>query len=241
LSAKPGRQEAGAGGRPDTAGHPQAEPAESGAQVRPIRIIVADDHPVVREGLVVILGTQPDMEVVGEASDGATLLELAAALAPDVALVDLEMPGVDGVTAIGQLAQLAPTTRALVLTAFDSDERIIGALRAGARGYLLKGAPRAEIFQAVRVVGGGGSLIQAPVAARLADRLARPDPPALTAREREVLRLIAQGQANKTIAHTLGVAERTVKFHVSGIFARLGVVNRTEAVARAAQLGLIDL
>jgi len=206
-----------------------------------IRIVIADDHPVVREGLAAILGTQPDFEVVGEAADGAALVELAAALAPAVALVDLEMPGLDGASAIRRMREAAPATRALVLTAFDTDERIIGALQAGAQGYLLKGAPRGEIFAAVRTVGAGGSLIQPPVAARLIGRLVRPEPPALTARELEVLRLIAQGRANKEIAAAIGVSERTVKFHVSGILGRLGAANRTEAVSRAAQLGLIEL
>lgn len=206
-----------------------------------IRIVVADDHPVVREGLAAILGTQPDLEVVGEAGDGDALLALAAALRPDVALVDLEMPGLDGAGAIRRLPEVSPATRALVLTAFDSDERIIGALAAGARGYLLKGAPRATIFEAVRAVAAGGSLLQPPVAARLAARVARPEPPALTPREREVLRLVAQGRSNRAIAAALGLAERTVKFHLSAAMTRLGAANRAEAVALAAQHGLIEL
>jgi DNA-binding NarL/FixJ family response regulator len=206
-----------------------------------ITIVIADDHPVVREGLAAILATQPDFAVVGEAADGVALLRLAAALRPAVALVDLAMPELDGAAAIAQLRDVAPETRALVLTAFDSDERIIGAIQAGARGYLLKGAPRAEIFAAVREVAAGGSLLQPPVAARLVARVARPDPPALTARELEVLRLVAQGRANKEVAAALGVTERTVKFHLSAIMSRLGAANRTEAVALAAQHGLIEL
>jgi DNA-binding NarL/FixJ family response regulator len=206
-----------------------------------ISIVIADDHPVVREGLAAILATQPDFAVVGEAADGVALLRLAAALRPAVALVDLAMPELDGAAAIAQLRDVAPETRALVLTAFDSDERIIGAIQAGARGYLLKGAPRAEIFAAVREVAAGGSLLQPPVAARLVARVARPDPPALTARELEVLRLVAQGRANKEVAAALGVTERTVKFHLSAIMSRLGAANRTEAVALAAQHGLIEL
>lgn len=206
-----------------------------------IRIVVADDHPVVREGLAAILATQPDFAVVGEAADGAALLALAVALRPDVALVDLAMPILDGAAAIARLRTEAPSTRALVLTAFDSDERIIGAITAGARGYLLKGAPRAEIFAAVRVVAGGGSLLQPPVAARLVARVASPAAPALGPRALEVLRLVAQGRANKEIAAALGVSERTVKFHLSTIMARLGAANRTEAVTLAAQRGLITL
>lgn len=206
-----------------------------------IRIVIADDHPIVREGLAAILGTQPDFVVVGEAGDGAELLALAAAHSPDIALVDLAMPGLDGAAAIARLADVAPATRALVLTAFDSDERIIGAIAAGARGYLLKGAPRAEIFVAVRVVAAGGSLLHPPVAARLVAQVARPAPPALTPRELEVLRLVARGLPNKAIAAALGIAERTVKFHLSGAMASLGATNRTEAVARAAQHGLVEL
>ncbi len=206
-----------------------------------ITILIADDHPVVREGLAAILATQPDFTVVGEAADGAELLRLAAERRPAVALVDLAMPVLDGAAAIARLQEVAPETRALVLTAFDSDERIIGAIEAGARGYLLKGAPRNEIFAAVRLVAEGGSLLQPPVAARLVARVARPTAPALTPRELEVLQLVAQGRANKEIAAALGVTERTVKFHLSAIMTRLGAANRTEAVALAAQLGLIEL
>lgn len=206
-----------------------------------IRIVVADDHPVVRDGLVAILGTQNDFVVVGEAADGVELLQLASRLHPDLALVDLEMPNIDGVEAIRRLRELAPETRALVLTAFDGDERIIGALAAGARGYLLKGAPRAEIFQAVRVVGAGGSMLQGPVAARLIEHLARPAPPEITPREREVLEMLARGRANKEIAAALGVAERTIKFHVSALMQKLGAANRTEVVTLAAQQGLVEL
>jgi DNA-binding NarL/FixJ family response regulator len=206
-----------------------------------IRILVADDHPVVREGLVAILGTQPDLEVVGEAADGLALVELAARLRPDLARVDLEMPGLDGIAAIGRLREAAPETRALVLTAFDSDERIIGALEAGARGYLLKGAPRAEIFAAIRTIAAGGSMLHGPVAARLVSRLARPLPPALTERELQVLALLARGRLNKEIAAELGISERTVKFHVSALMGKLGAGNRTEAVSLAAQRGLVEL
>jgi DNA-binding NarL/FixJ family response regulator len=206
-----------------------------------IRIIVADDHPVVREGLAAILATQPDFLVVGEAADGDELLARAAELRPDVALVDLAMPGRDGEAAIRRLPEVAPETRALVLTAFDSDERIIGAVAAGARGYLLKGAPRATIFEAVRAVAAGGSLLQPPVAARLVAHVARPEPPRLRPRELEVLRLVARGLANRAIAAELGISERTVKFHLSAAMGRLGAANRAEAVARAAQQGLITL
>lgn len=206
----------------------------------PIRILVADDHPIVRDGLVAVLGTQADFLVVGEAADGAALLVQALALRPAVVLADLEMPLLDGVTAIRRLRELAPELPVLVLTAFDTDDRIIGALQAGARGYLLKGAPRSEIFHAIRVVSAGGSLLHPPVAARVIRHLSALDAHApLSPREQEVLRLVAQGQPNKIIAAALAISERTVKFHVSAIMAKLGAGNRTESVAIATQRGLL--
>lgn len=206
-----------------------------------IRILIADDHPIVREGLSAVLETQPDFAVVGQAADGVQVVALAATLRPDVILLDLEMPGLDGVAALRAVRAADPAARAIVFTAFDTDERILAAVRAGAQGYLLKGAPRDELFQAVRVVHRGGSLIQPVVAARLLQQVVAPPPEALTEREAEVLRLLAQGRQNKEIADTLAISERTVKFHVSGILAKLGAGNRTEAVARAAQLGMVEL
>ena len=214
----------------------------------PIRILIADDHPVVRDGLAAMLGTQPDFAVVGLAVDGAEAVQQAVRLRPDVVLLDLEMPGLDGVGALAQMRTAAPAARAIVFTAFDTDERIVGAVRAGAQGYLLKGVPREELFHAIRVVSQGGSLLQPVVASKLMRRMAAPatangslSAPALTEREQEVLRWLAQGRVNKEIAAELGISERTVKFHVSSIFAKLGATNRTEAVTLAVQRGLVSL
>ncbi len=211
----------------------------------PIRILVADDHPIVRDGLVAVLSTQPDFEVVGEAADGRQVVEQALAFQPDVILLDLEMPEVDGVQALEQLRKLGQSVRAVVFTAFDTDERILSALRAGAKGYLLKGAPREELFNAVRVVHAGGSLLQPVVASRLLERFSEAvplmaAPEQLTPRELEVLAWVAQGHPNKEIAERLSISQRTVKFHVSSIMGKLGAANRTEAVALAVQHGLIE-
>jgi DNA-binding NarL/FixJ family response regulator len=210
-----------------------------------IRILVADDHPMLREGLVGVLSTQPDFEVVGEAADGSETVRLAEALSPDVILLDLEMPGTDGVAALEGLRDAGSGARAIVFTAYDTDERILGALRAGARGYLLKGASRAEIFGAVRTVHAGSSLLQPGVTARLLEHIERGDGGAranqLTPRELEVLGSISEGLHNSEIAERLFVTERTVKFHVSSILAKLGADNRTEAVAIAARRGLIRM
>jgi DNA-binding NarL/FixJ family response regulator len=205
-----------------------------------IRILVADDHPMLREGLVAVLGTQPDFEVVGEAADGSEVARLAGALRPDVVLLDLEMPGTDGIAALRELREAGSEAKTVVFTAYDTDERVLGSLRAGANGYLLKGASREEIFAAVRTVAAGGSLFGPGVAPRLLQGTnGGPEP--LTPREREVLSLLAEGLPNREIASRLFVTERTVKFHVSSILGKLGARNRTEAVTIAVQRGLIQL
>ena len=207
-----------------------------------IRLLVADDHPMLREGLVAVLGTQPDFEVVGEASDGEEVVRLAGDLGPDVILLDLEMPGVDGIEALQRLRKAGSSAQTVVFTAYDTDERILGALRAGARGYLLKGASRADIFSAIRTVNAGSSLLGPAVTSRLLGRLGEhPEENPLTPREIEVLSLMSRGLKNADIAERLFISERTVKFHVGSILAKLGASNRTEAVTIAAQRDLVRL
>ena len=209
-----------------------------------IRIAIADDHPVVREGLVAMLETEPDFQVVGTAATGAEAVALVARTDPDVMLLDLELPELDGVAVLRRLVAEVARVRVIVFTVFDTDERIIAAVEAGAAGYLLKGAPRAELFAAVRTVAAGGSLL-ASVASSAVLRRVRgevpPGGPSLTLREREVLEALARGLGNKQIAAELGVSERTVKFHVSSLFAKLGAGNRTEAVTIAARAGLVSI
>jgi DNA-binding NarL/FixJ family response regulator len=212
----------------------------------PIRILLADDHPIVRDGLAAILGTQPDFAVVGQASTGAEAVSLAAQLHPAVILLDLEMPGMDGVEALRRIRALKSDAQIIVFTAFDSDERIVGAVQAGAKGYLLKGAPRDELFKAIRVVSEGGSLLQPVVASKLMQHISHqnqntPWEEPLTGREMDVLQLLAQGRSNKEIGASLVISERTVKFHVSSILGKLAASNRTEAVTIAAQRGLVKL
>ncbi len=206
-----------------------------------IRVFVVDDHPIVRQGLVMVLGDVPDFAVVGAAGSVAEAVAQIGRLHPDVALLDLELAGEDGVAAIPPIAAASPETRLLIFTAYDTDERVFGAVEAGANGYLLKGAPTEEIARAIRAVAAGGSHLEPRVAARLvaAVRTARRGNGGLSAREYEVLRLIAAGLANKEIGRALSISERTVRFHVTTIFTKLGATSRTQAVALAIQRHLL--
>jgi len=211
-----------------------------------IRILIADDHEMVREGLAGMLNTQGDLQVVGTACDGLDAVRQAESLEPDVTLMDLDMPNMNGAVAIRQIRERRPDARIVVLTAYDTDERILDAIEAGAQGYILKGTPRDELFRAVRVVHQGGSLLEPSVAAKLLGRvgqlLRRDDgPDALTDREMEVLQLVVRGYRNKEIAERLYITERTVKFHAGIIFQKLNVSSRSEAIAVAIQRGLVRL
>ncbi len=209
-----------------------------------IRVMIVDDHAVVREGLRTFLQLQDGIEVVGEAADGAEAVARAPALAPDVILMDLVMPGLDGTGAMRQLREQAPSSRVIVLTSFLDDERLMPALQAGAAGYLLKDVEPAELARAVRSACADEAVIDPTVAARLLRRLGAQAAPIdsgadLTRREREVLELLARGYANKRIALELGIAEKTVKTHVGHLLAKLGVTDRTQAALLAVRRGLV--
>jgi DNA-binding NarL/FixJ family response regulator len=217
--------------------------------MEPIKILVVDDHEVVRDGISVMMGRQQGFAVVGEASNGLEAIEKVQDLHPDIVLMDLRMPQMNGVDAMRRIRAEDSEVKFIVLTTYDSDEYIFDAIEAGAKGYLLKDASREELFQAVRAVHRGESLIEPGVAAKILDRLAqlsrRSNQPSvaelLSDRETEVLQLMASGSPNKAIAAALSISESTVKTHVANIFQKLEVNQRTEAVTKAMSLGIIKL
>jgi len=209
--------------------------------MRPIRLLVADDHPVVRDGLRAMLATQPDMELVGEAATGTEAVELARALRPDVVLMDLQMPKLDGPAAIATLREQAPEVRVLVLTTFGTDADITRAVDAGATGYLLKDAPREQLFGAIRAAARGEAVLSPSVATRVLGRMRAPAEEALSPRELEILGAVARGLSNKDIGRQLYVSEATVKTHLLRVFSKLGVDDRTAAVTVALERGIIRL
>jgi DNA-binding NarL/FixJ family response regulator len=210
-----------------------------------IRVLLADDQSLVRAGFRMILRAEPDIEVVGEASDGREAVEQARQLQPDVVLMDIRMPEVDGIDATRRVTALDPPPRVLVLTTFDLDEYVYESLRAGASAFLLKDAPEQQLIAAVRVVADGGSLFSPSVTRRLIEQFAQPASPAstalagLTAREREVLRLVARGRSNAELASELVVSEHTAKTHVASILQKLELRNRVQAVVMAYETGLV--
>src|SRR3990172_5585505 len=204
-----------------------------------IRIVIADDHAVVRQGLKMFLLDDPDFDVVGEAQNGAEALKLAHDLKPDVILMDLLMPVMDGITAIGHVRRECPDTEVIALTSVLEDASVVGAIRARAIGYLLKDTQAAELTRSIKAAANGQVQLSPQAAARLVREVRAPDSPeSLTERETDVLRLLAQGKANKEIARALIIGENTVKTHVSSILLKLGVQSRTQAALYARQIGL---
>lgn len=210
-----------------------------------IRVLIAEDQTLMRQGLKTILELEEGFEVVGEAVDGQEAVERALALQPDVVLIDVQMPKMDGVTATAQICVALPDTKVIILTTFDYDEYVFNGIKSGAQGYLLKDTPADDLLSAIRQVHAGESIIQPSVATRLIAEFSRRETPAeslyepLSEREQEVLRLIADGQSNKAIAESLTLAEGTVKNYVSGILGKLHAANRTQAVRVAREQGLI--
>ncbi len=205
-----------------------------------IRILIADDHAVVRQGLAMFLGLDPELEVIGQAENGAEALKMAHDLKPDVVLMDLLMPVMDGITAIGAIRRELPDTEVVAVTSVLEDASVIGAVRAGAIGYLLKDTKADELCRAIKAAAAGQVQLSPQAAARLMREVRAPESPeTLTERETDVLRLLARGKANKEVAQELSIGEKTVKTHVSNILAKLGVQSRTQAALHAVRIGLV--
>jgi len=206
------------------------------ATASPIRVLVVDDHPLLREGIAAVLAGQPDMAMVGEACDGNEAVRRHAELQPDVTLMDLQMPGADGIHAIRAIRAMSPDARIAILTTYRGDVRALHAIEAGAQGYLLKSALRKELIEAIRTLAAGRRYFPAEIAAELANHIGKDS---LTPREVQVLQLLAGGYANKQAASELGVSEDTIKGHVSSLMDKLGAANRTHAVALGIERGII--
>jgi DNA-binding NarL/FixJ family response regulator len=213
--------------------------------MEPLRVLIADDHPLFRKGMRALLTATPGTEVVGEATTGQEAIGLAAELQPDVILMDLQMPGINGIEATRQILHTSPHIRILVVTLFEDDASIFTALRAGARGYILKDAKEEEMLRAIRAVGSGEAIFSPAIATRLMDFFAAPRPaapkeifPTLTEREREILQMIARGRTNNDIAKELALSSKTVGNYVSNIFSKLQVADRAQAIIRARDAGL---
>lgn len=210
-----------------------------------LRVLLVDDHPMVREGLRALLTSYPGMAIIGECGDGEDAVAQALALQPDIILMDLNLPGISGIEATRRILQASPHIATLVLTMLEDDDSVFGAMRAGARGYLLKGAGKAEVLRAIAVVANGEAIFSPPIARRLMQYFANMRPvipqqafPELTDREREVLALIIDGKSNAQIAELLSLSPKTVSNHISNIFSKLQVLDRAQAVSRARQMGL---
>ncbi|CAN5152263.1 response regulator transcription factor [soil metagenome] len=205
-----------------------------------IRILIADDHAVVRQGLAMFLGLDAELEVIGQAENGAEALKMAHELKPDVVLMDLLMPVMDGITAIAAIRRELPETEVVAVTSVLEDASVVGAVRAGAIGYLLKDTKADELCRAIKAAAAGQVQLSPQAAARLMREVRAPESPeTLTERETDVLRLLARGKANKEVAHALSIGEKTVKTHVSNILAKLGVQSRTQAALHAVRIGLV--
>ena len=212
---------------------------------QPLHVVIADDHHIFRDGLRALLSTDPGIEVVGEAATGTDALEVVDELQPDVVVMDLHMPGIDGVEATRHIAHRSPHVAVLVLTMFDDDDSVFAAMRAGARGYLLKGSNQADVLRGIHLVGSGGAMFGPAIAQRVIEFFASPWRsatqaafPQLTERESEILELVARGRSNPVIATTLHLSEKTVRNYVSNIFTKLAVADRAQAIARARDAGL---
>jgi DNA-binding NarL/FixJ family response regulator len=209
--------------------------------MQPIRLMIVDDHAIVRQGLRAIIRVTPDLELAGEASGGREAIELAAAQRPDVILMDLVMPETDGVAAIAAIKRAQPGVRVIALTTFAEADLVLGAVQAGADGYLLKDVDVQELARAIRTVHGGQPYLHPEATRHLLQATTRPDQPAerLTGREQEVLALVARGQTNRQIADSLKISEKTVSVHVSNLLSKLGMASRTQAALYAARIGLL--